>query len=56
MFCNEARVFVPGKPFQPCLVFVGKASNLPKSGAPFTGCIFSHVRPFYERVVSDLDP
>ncbi len=20
------------------------------------GCIFSHVRPFYERAVSDLDP
>ncbi len=24
-----ARVFVPGKPFQPCLMFVGKARGLP---------------------------
>ncbi len=24
------RGFVPGKPFQPCVVFVGKASSLPK--------------------------
>jgi len=27
-------VFVPGKPFQPSLMFVGKARRLPQSGAP----------------------
>jgi hypothetical protein len=27
-------VFVPGKPFQPCLMFVGKVMSLPKSGVP----------------------
>ncbi len=27
-------VFVPGKPFQPSLMFMGEASGLPKSGAP----------------------
>jgi hypothetical protein len=29
-----ARVFVPGKPFQPSLMFVGKGRSLPQSGAP----------------------
>ncbi len=27
-------MFVPGRPFQPNLMFVGKARSLPKSGAP----------------------
>jgi hypothetical protein len=27
-------VFVPDKPFQPNLLFVGKVRSLPKSGAP----------------------
>ncbi len=27
-------MFVPGKPFQPSLVFVGEARSLPFSGAP----------------------
>jgi len=26
---QKARVFVPGKPFQPCIMFAGKASGLP---------------------------
>ncbi len=26
---NQARVFVPGKPFQPGIVFVGKAGAYP---------------------------
>ncbi len=25
----KARVFIPGKPFQPSLMFVGKAKSLP---------------------------
>ncbi len=28
-FSSEARVFVPGKPFQPSLVSIGKAKSLP---------------------------
>ncbi len=28
-------MFVLGKPFQPSLMFVGKAKSLPKKGAPF---------------------
>ncbi len=28
------RLFVPGKPFQPSLMFMGKARGLPYSGAP----------------------
>ncbi len=27
-------MLVPGKPFQPSLMFVGKAKSLPRSGAP----------------------
>ncbi len=27
-------MFVPGKPFHPSLMFVGKASSLPESGVP----------------------
>ena len=34
-FSQYARVFGPGKPFQPSLMFVGKASNPPQSGASF---------------------
>jgi hypothetical protein len=30
----QARVFVPGKPFQPSLMIVGEARSLPWSGAP----------------------
>ncbi len=26
----EAKAFVPGKPFQPSLIFVGKARSLPR--------------------------
>jgi hypothetical protein len=33
-FSLKARGFVPGKPFQPSLIFVVKARSLPKSGAP----------------------
>ncbi len=33
-FSLKARVFVPGKPFQSSLMFVGEARNLPWSGAP----------------------
>jgi hypothetical protein len=29
-------VFLPGKPFQPSLVFVNKARSLPESGTPET--------------------
>jgi hypothetical protein len=32
-FSYQARVFVAGKPFQPSLVFVGKARSLPYRGA-----------------------
>jgi hypothetical protein len=32
-FSLQARVFVPGKPFQPSLMFVGEARSLPY-GAP----------------------
>ncbi len=31
---EEARMFAVGKPFQPCLMFVGKARSLPYCGAP----------------------
>ncbi len=34
----EARVLVPGRHFQPSVMFVGKASSLPWSGASF-GCL-----------------
>ncbi len=34
MFVISYRVFVPGKPFQPCLMFVRKAEAYP-SEAPF---------------------
>ncbi len=27
-------MFVPGKLFQPCIMFVGKTKSLPKSGGP----------------------
>ncbi len=27
-------MFAPGRPFQPSLIFVGKARSLPESGAP----------------------
>ncbi len=30
----KAPVFVPGRPFQPNIMFVGKAMNLTYSGAP----------------------
>ncbi len=33
-FLQKARAFAPGKPFQPSLMFVGKARSLPKSRAP----------------------
>ncbi len=33
-FSLSVRVFVPGKPFQPSLVFAGEARSLPSSGAP----------------------
>jgi uncharacterized protein (UPF0305 family) len=39
------RVFVPGRPFHPGVMFPGKTR----------GRIFSHVQPFYERAVSDRD-
>ncbi len=32
--CARARLFVPGKPIQPSLIFVGNARGLPYSGAP----------------------
>jgi hypothetical protein len=32
--CRGPRVLAPGKPFQPSLLFVGKARSLPLSGAP----------------------
>jgi hypothetical protein len=35
-FSQLARMFVPGKPFKPSLMFVGKATGLPESGAPET--------------------
>ncbi len=38
-------MFVPGRPFQPGVMFPGKTR----------GRIFSHVQPFYERAVSDRD-
>jgi hypothetical protein len=46
---QSARVFVLGKPIQPCLLFVDKARNLLQSGAPescFTrlGSGFTHTR------------
>jgi hypothetical protein len=46
-FSNKARVFVPGKPFQSNLVFVGKTRSSSKSGASercFTqvGCSLIH--------------
>jgi len=31
---RQARVFIPGRPFLPSLIFVGKARSLPKSGVP----------------------
>ncbi len=31
---HNKLVFVPGKPFQPYLMFAGKARSLPQSGAP----------------------
>jgi hypothetical protein len=31
---HEKIVFVPGRPFQPSLMFSGKARNLPRSRAP----------------------
>ncbi len=30
-FPQLVRVFIPGKPFQPSLMYVGKARSLPKS-------------------------
>ncbi len=33
-FSYEARGFVPGKPFQPSLMFVGKAWSLPQRTIP----------------------
>ncbi len=33
-FQQEARALVPGKPFQPSLMFVGNARRPPQSGAP----------------------
>jgi hypothetical protein len=52
------KVFVPGKPFMPRLVFVSKA-RVYLNGHLFwvgsRGCIFSCVRPLYELAVSDLD-
>jgi hypothetical protein len=34
-FLKYARAFVPGKLFQPNLMFAGKVRRLPLSGAPF---------------------
>jgi hypothetical protein len=31
---NKIRVFLPGNPFQPCLILERKAKSLPKRGAP----------------------
>ncbi len=36
-FSQQAIVFVPCRPVQPSLMFVGKARSLPKSGAPDVG-------------------
>ncbi len=33
-FHKKARAFVPGKPFQPSLMFVDKSRSLPSSAAP----------------------
>ncbi len=42
---KEARMLVPGMPFHSNVMFACKAR----------GHIFSHVRPFYERAVRNLD-
>ncbi len=55
-------MFVPGKPFQPSLVFVGKARSLPKSGAlerSFTrvGSGLTHkIQDRLERLARDKHP
>ncbi len=42
---QQARVFVPGRPFQPCLIFVGKARSLPWSETPgYTLDLLKNVR------------
>ncbi len=46
-FLNKLECFFPGKHFQPSLMFMGNARNLPKCGIPegcFTwiGCIFTN--------------
>ncbi len=46
-------MFVPGKPFQPILMFVGEARSLPKSGAPegsFTRVGSGLTRKYWTRV------
>jgi hypothetical protein len=39
-------VLVLGKPFQPSLMFAGKARGLPQSGAPERGFIWAGTRPW----------
>jgi len=36
LFTAVSYAFAPGKPFQPSLLFVGKARSIPYSGAPKT--------------------
>jgi hypothetical protein len=43
-FSNKL-VFVPGKPFQPCLMFVGKAGAYP-SETPFRGSTIGYSQYF----------
>ncbi len=46
-------MFVPGKPFQPSLMFVGKARSLRSSGAPemcftWVGCCYHKLNITYQ--------
>ncbi len=31
---NRPELFAPARPFRPCLMFVGKAKTIPRSGTP----------------------
>jgi hypothetical protein len=43
-------VFVPGKPFQPNLMFVGEARSLPKSGASERALHSGRPRPYIANI------
>jgi len=44
----QARLFFPGKPFQPSMMFVGKSMSLPYAEVPYLHSLISSVGPSWK--------